>query len=299
MGHRLRIPEPLTTVEIGMSDGARVLLRRHGNAAGPRLVLSHGNGFAIDLYYPFWSLLADRFDLVLYDIRNHGRNPPCGIQNQSIATFVSDSERILEGIDRSFGEKPRIGVFHSLSAVVALNHEPPGKGFAGLVLFDAPIYPTGGELLDLDRFWKVCAERARERRSRYETLEEFVDSLRRSPAFAGLAPEVLNLFAQATLRRASDGNGYEVRCSRECEARIYEHAFAYNFEPGADEISCPVKMIGADPTLPFSFLPSMDLRGLVDLDYDFVPEATHWLQIEKPRECIAMMLEFLKRHALV
>ena len=262
-------------------------------------MLSHGNGLAIDLYYPFWSLLGDRFDLVLYDIRNHGRNPSSGIQGHNIATFVSDNECILEGIDRSFGDKPKIGVFHSLSAVVALHHEPPGKGFAALVLFDAPIYLSGGRPLDLDELWATCAERARERRSRYETLEEFVDSLRHSPAFAGLAPAVLNLFAQATLRRASDGKGYEVCCAHECEARIYEHAFAYNFEPGADEMSCPVKMIGADPTLPFSFLPSMDLRGLVGLDYDFVPGGTHWLQIAKPRECIAMMLEFLERQALV
>jgi pimeloyl-ACP methyl ester carboxylesterase len=58
-----------------MADGAIIKLRRHGNPTGPRIVLSHGNGLAADLYYPFWSLLADRFDIVLYDLRNHGWNP--------------------------------------------------------------------------------------------------------------------------------------------------------------------------------------------------------------------------------
>ena len=37
-----------------MLDGGVVTLRRHGNPNGPRLVLSHGNGLAVGLYYPFW-----------------------------------------------------------------------------------------------------------------------------------------------------------------------------------------------------------------------------------------------------
>ncbi len=51
-----------------MDDGTVITLRRHGNPAGPRMVLSHGNGLAADLYYPFWSLLADRFDIVVHDL---------------------------------------------------------------------------------------------------------------------------------------------------------------------------------------------------------------------------------------
>ena len=38
------------------------MFRRHGNPVGARLVLSHANGLAADAYYPFWSLLCDRFD---------------------------------------------------------------------------------------------------------------------------------------------------------------------------------------------------------------------------------------------
>ncbi|MCY4629986.1 MAG: hypothetical protein OXE75_03735, partial [bacterium] len=56
---RWAIPEPLETIDARMADGTVITLRRHGNPDGRRLVLSHGNGLAIDLYYPFWSLLAD------------------------------------------------------------------------------------------------------------------------------------------------------------------------------------------------------------------------------------------------
>ena len=52
------VPEPLSVCEVHLDDRTITTVRRHGNPAGPRLVLSHGNGLAIDLYYPFWSLLA-------------------------------------------------------------------------------------------------------------------------------------------------------------------------------------------------------------------------------------------------
>jgi pimeloyl-ACP methyl ester carboxylesterase len=93
-----------------MADGAIIKLRRHGNPTGPRIVLSHGNGLAADLYYPFWSLLADRFDIVLYDLRNHGWNPIGDRAAHVFPGFVDDSQRINASIDRHFGAKPRIGV---------------------------------------------------------------------------------------------------------------------------------------------------------------------------------------------
>ena len=55
----------------------------------------------------------------------------------------------------------------------------------------------------------------------------------------------------------------------------------------------PLVPAGADPTLPFSYLPSMDLSHIMSVDYDFVPDATHFLQLEKPDECVASMRGFL------
>ena len=69
-----QVPEPLAVHDVRLGDGTVTTLRRHGNPSGPRIVVSHGNSLAIDLYYPFWSLFADEFDLVLYDLRNHGWN---------------------------------------------------------------------------------------------------------------------------------------------------------------------------------------------------------------------------------
>ena len=56
--------------------------------------------------------------------------------------------------------------------------------------------------------------------------------------------------------------------------------------------------IGADPTLPFAYLPTFDLSHAAAVDYDFVPEASHFLQMEKPEECAAMVREYLASHGI-
>ena len=126
-----------------MDDDTVIVLRRHGNPAGPRLVLSHGNGLAIDLYYPFWSLLADDFDLIVYDLRNHGWNPVGRPESHNVARFVSDHDRVLKAIDHHYGNKPKIGVFHSVSALTSLLSLNLGSEFAARVLFDPPCASVG------------------------------------------------------------------------------------------------------------------------------------------------------------
>ena len=130
------IPDPVSADDVLMEDNSIITLRRHGNPEGRRLVLSHGNGLAIDLYYPFWSLLADDFDLIIYDLRNHGWNA-VGIQNEhNVPNIISDQTRLLEGIDNHYGEKPKFGVFHSLSALTTLMSPGRGEEFVARILFD-------------------------------------------------------------------------------------------------------------------------------------------------------------------
>lgn len=63
-------------------------------------------------------------------------------------------------------------------------------------------------------------------------------------------------------------------------------------------VACPTKIIGADPTLPYSYLPNLDQRLASAMDYDFIPETTHLLQLEKPEECAAVTREFLRRNGI-
>ena len=297
------VPQPLSTCEVGLDDGTVTLLRRYGNLDGRRLILSHGNGLAIDLYYPFWSLLVDEFDLVLYDIRNHGWNRLGPISQHNVPMFIADLYRILAAIDRQFGAKPRIGVYHSLSALIALlslssvvtewaSTEQPS--FSHLVLYDPPLFlPRSSQAFE--EVAEVLIRRTRKRSNRFRSREDFAELLRYSPSFSRMVPGARELMAATTLRKSDDGEHYLLRCPPEYEARVMEYARSYGGLLDLDALPCRIKVIGSDPTLPFAYLPTFDLDLMGSLEYDFLPDATHYLQLEKPEECAAAMREYLDR----
>ena len=66
-----------------------------------------------------------------------------------------------------------------------------------------------------------------------------------------------------------------------------------------DKMECPTKVIGADPLLPYAYLPSFDLNNILSVDYDFIPGATHFLQLEQPEVCVNSMLRFLENQNLL
>ena len=299
MADTWQVPEPKDILQVTMADGALVYVRRHGNAEGPRILLSHGCSLAIDTYYPYWSLLADRFDLFLFDLRSHGWNPTGNLRAQNIPTFVRDFEAVLRAIGQNYDERPVVGAFHSLSGLVALLHEELWKGFAGLMLFDVPILPPGGRPEDLVEIGEEMSAASRRRRDRFRNKEEFIQRVQKSPVYHRLSATVMELMADTTLRLVDDGQAYELCCPREHEAQVYEYLFGWAMRVNLNKVSCPVKVLGADPTVPFTFMPSMDLSDLIDLDYDYLPDATHFLQLEEPEKCVAFTVEFMRSNHLL
>ena len=288
------LPEPLSTHDVRVDDDTVITLRQHGNPSGPRLVLSHGNGLAIDLYYPFWSLLTDDFDLILYDLRNHGWNPVGNLQNHNVPTLAQDHDIILEAIDRHYGTKPQIGVFHSVSALSMLLSPKKGSNFAALVLFDPPLCKPGRSYKDFEDIALRLAKMTRRRTNRFQTPQQLAELLTYVPNFKHMLPGVFDLFARTTLRERTDGEGYELCCPPEYEAQIIDYATPFAVLVDFQSLRCPVKVIGADPTLPYSYLPTLDLSDIFTVDYDFLPDATHFLLLEKPQECVKAMREFIE-----
>ena len=139
----MKIPQPLHTLVVALPDGATLRVRQHGNPNGPRLLLSHGNGFAIDGYIAFWHRLLRDFDVIVYDQRNHGQNPPNGGHGHHLTQFARDLETILSELVSVLGRKPIYGLFHSISSVSALWHALSHPWpWGGLILIDPPLVPT-------------------------------------------------------------------------------------------------------------------------------------------------------------
>ena len=288
-----QVPEPLSTLDVRVDEHTVITVRRHGNPDGPRLVLSHGNGLAVDLYYPFWSLLMEEFDLLVYDLRNHGWNEVGPPDHHNVPTIARDQDAILEVIDAHYGTKPMVGVFHSVSAMTTLLSPSNCSAFSALFLFDPPLRRPGVSHEEFDEASIKTAAMARRRGDRFRSKEAFVELLGFSPNFRNTVPGVLQLMADTTLRESAGGEGYELICPKDYEAQMIEYARIFAVLVDFAGIACPVKVYGADPTLPYAYLPTLDLGDIREVDYDFLPDASHFLQLEHPDICAAALREFL------
>ena len=288
------IPEPHSVLEVRVDNETDIVVRRHGNPAGPRVITSHGNGFAIDMYYPFWSLLEEDFDLVVYDLRNHGWNRVSALQNHNFPTFVRDLDTIADAVEQHYGKKATVGVFHSVSSLATLLSPTMCARFAGLILFDPPLCKANDSYDKFEAAAMRAAAMARRRTEVFTGPEQFVELLNFVPTFHRAVPGVIDLVARTTLRKNEEGEGYVLRCPRDYEAQIMDYARAFAVLVDLVAIHCPVKVLGADPTLPFSYLPSLDMSDILEVEYDYLPDTTHFLQLEKPEECVAEMRQFLR-----
>lgn len=299
----LKVPRPAETADLTMSDGAVIRLRRYGEPGRLRIMLSHGNGLAINAYLPFWEPLIDKFELVLFDMRNHGENPRHDPRQHNWERMTQDISEIYAGTQRQFGEAPTVGAFHSLSSVAtlfaAIDGGPPWRALA---LFDPPIFPRIGSSLEGAQRSQMeeLTRRTLSRPPHYRSPELFAAQLKRSRAFRRWGAGEHLLFAQSTLRPEADGH-WHLCCPRELEAFIFKTNIDPTLWPRLDRVRVPTILIGADADADGAGPPALICRAIheeMGIEYAMIPDTTHFLQIERPRACRTAMLQFLQRHEL-
>lgn len=296
------LPEPHAVDDVRHDDGSVTRVRRHGNTGGRRLLVGHGNGLAVDLYYPFWSRLLDDFDVFVYDVRNHGWNAVGPRTEHNIPNMIRDQEDVVEAIAARYGRTRSVGVFHSLSALTALLSRSLGTGRTGdlsaWILFDPPLFIPRLDRAETDEAADRLAESVRRRTDRFREAGELAGLLHHL-LLTRAVPGAAELMANTVLRESRDGEGLELRCPRDYEAQIIAYNRTYAFLVDLGDLPCPTKVIGSDPTQTFSYMPSFNLGHVDTVDYDFIPEATHFLQVEHPAECAELMCKFLEGHGLL
>jgi len=279
-------------LKVRLDDEVTIPVRRYGNPDGPRLLLSHGNGLAIDLYYPFWSLLLGDFDVIIFDLRTHGANPLGDLARHTVPNLCRDVEAVGKAVDRSFGLRPRAGVYHSISCLAAILSPSVAVSYAGLVLFDPPLSTPGVGQRVFDLACHRAEARTRIRAARFRSEAHFIEVMSAQPAMARVRPEALRLMARATLRQ--DGGGHRLRCPPEYEAQILAATPRFARLVNPDALSLPVKVVGADPSLEHYFLPACDLSRARSVNFESLHGVTHLAQLERPEECVARTVDFLR-----
>lgn len=291
-------PLPIETATVSLADGGEIILRRYGNPDGQRLVLSHGSGLSVDAYYPFWSLFLDRFDVIVYDLRNHGCNPLGDLAGHTMPMMVWDNLRVTRAIDRHFGARPKIGIYHSVSAATGVFQAIEEDSFAALVLFDPPVVPSGligRREAQVHAIQDRLAEYARNRTEHFDEWEDLAAVHRQNRAFAMMKPDAIDLLARTTVRERAAGGGFELCCPPQYEAQLAGQLYKWAVAIDLAAFDFPMKVIGGDPMTPFSFVPAVDPALVSRFDYDFVPDTTHLLQLEEPEACAELVLGFLAR----
>ena len=300
------IPAPADSFDLTMEDGAIIRIRRHGKTDAPvRLFVSHGNGFAVDGYLPFWGPLAERYDLVIFDFRNHGRNPPSDPANHHYAQMARDLEQVYQDVTARLGAKTTVGVFHSMSGRTAMKHAIEiGFRWDALMLFDPPnvpppdhpVYPV------MEAFEKTLADWAAQRREHFDDPLELAAEYMKTRAHRSWVEGTHELMARAVLRRDDARGDWALTCAPALESAIYMAALSLNLWPKASDFGGPVKLVGADPEWEYAPAPAFANRALGQengYDYGTVPGTGHLLQIQKPAECRRLLEEFMAAHGIV
>jgi pimeloyl-ACP methyl ester carboxylesterase len=299
------VPQPAAEFELAMDDGATTVVRRHGDPGRPvRLFLSHGNGFAIDGYAPFWAPLGERFDLIVFDFRNHGRNPRSDPANHHYRQMARDLATIHAAVTHRLNAKPSVGVFHSMSARAAMKDAVEnGWRWDALALFDPPNFPPPGHPLyeKAEAFELLLANWAAGRRDRFADPSELAAEYARSRAHRSWVEGAHLAMARAVLRRDESKGDWTLACPRELESDVYRQNIPLNLWPAASAFGGPVALIASDPAAEGALVPAHanhELGTQYGYDYAVVPGTGHMLQIQKPAECRAALTAFLRRCGL-
>ncbi|KJS43097.1 MAG: hypothetical protein VR71_11550 [Roseovarius sp. BRH_c41] len=285
---------------VHLSDGARITLRRWGGAKPLRIVISHGNGLAIDGFTAFGRELMNHFEVVAFDMRNHGQSGPGEVLDDPWPRYLTDIPEIFDAIQNSFGQKPTHGAFHSLSSastIMAQGLDP--RPWKTLTLYEPPVPPVNNPIL-LDAFQSLHATlsaRTRSRRRRFADPARLIASLERSQTFGGIPAPQLNRLAEAMLIRTdADPNApWDLVCAPEMEANTFDTRRACDFYEGIARVQTPVQVVvgttlGHD--MPILIKTAELLAATFGFKVTCVEGGGHLMQLQRPNRSAEHAVRF-------
>lgn len=78
---------------------ARIFYERAGQ--GEPIVLIHGAFADSSMWNPQWDYFQDRFQVIRYDLRGHGKTGPSGLNSYQMETFVDDLAALMDVLNIS------------------------------------------------------------------------------------------------------------------------------------------------------------------------------------------------------
>ena len=117
------------------------LLKPQGEPRTPLILLAHGWGANYSLFLQLAEpLVADGYEVLLFDIRGHGRNE--AVPFVTVRHFRDDVMAVVAYAKRRFPDRPLVVIGHSLGGAASTLAAAEGAPMQGLVLIAAPSDPT-------------------------------------------------------------------------------------------------------------------------------------------------------------
>lgn len=288
---------------ITLGDGATVALRRWGAPRAERMVISHGNGMAVEGFRAFGAALEDDFEVIAFDMRNHGDSGPGEVLDDPWPRFLRDIPEIFDAIQQIYGDKPTHGVFHSLSSastLMAQGQDP--RPWRSLTLYEPPVPPVADASLTrrIQALHADLAARTRKRRRHFSGPELLIESLKKSPTFGGIDADTLHRLACAMLWRsdADPQAPWELICDPEMEANIFDAPGAGNYWQDLASVTCPVQVVlgsamGHD--MPILIQSGTVLARSFGFHGATVEGGGHLMQLQRPERSAELAVAFARR----
>jgi pimeloyl-ACP methyl ester carboxylesterase len=259
----------------------------------------HANGFCSGTYAPLLKLLAQDLHIVASDIRGHGDSDSIGIERISHwDIFVNDLKNVAE----QRMSPPVIGIGHSLGAVTTyLAAAKYPHLFSKIILIEPVILPK--RILRLIALMKLFgivgliphARIARKRKRIFENKDAaFMRFASGRGAFKTWSKDFIDAYLECGILEKDDEKAV-LKCNPETEAQIFE-SVPLDVWKYADKIKCPVLAIRGYHSDSFYSDAASDLKKYIrDYELETVPNAGHFLPMEKPVECAKIIIRFLNR----
>ncbi|MFB9950542.1 alpha/beta fold hydrolase [Rhizobium puerariae] len=295
-------PDVTQRLTVELSDGATVSVRRWGPERERRIVLSHGNGLAADGLWVFGRELLTDFEVVAFDLRNHGQSAPADQPEMPWPRYIADIPEIFDAIIDGFGARETHGAFHSMSSactLIAQTQNP--RPWASLTLFEPPIAPASSPDLvaKFDVMQQGLAERTMARRREFPGPEDLARSFGRAPTFNGIPPDAILQLARATLRPADAG--WQLACAAEIEASNFVTAVDLaRHWADFSRVDVPVQLILGDEAvhdMPLLARFGRSMEQSFGFSVITCPGTNHFMQLQQPAFCARQVAAFAKRNS--
>ncbi len=264
--------------------------------SGTPLHFLHANGYPPECYKPLFELLKTEYRVFGMPLRPLWDDAK--IDDLKDWQPFSDDLRFF----LSSQPDPVIGVGHSIGAIVTLRTalRDPGK-FRALVLIDPVLF--------VPRFlfsWRIVRSLglgdkfhplilgAQKRRRTFDDLETVFRGYRNRNIFRYMSDENLRIYIEGITRKID--SGYELVYSPEWEAHIYRTGLRdFDLWRNLPKLEVPTLFIRGTETDTFlEAAAKLVKQKQPKVRVEALPQSTHILPLERPKEVFEIMQSFLK-----